>query len=88
MRKLIVLTTLMSLTGCATVPTTQQDTDKQEYQNTQGKQLVTSLLVLGAVLYVANEVADKNRNKQCANNKFLYRGTGGQRLYVCPGKLP
>ena len=87
MRKFPVLLLSMLLTGCATVPTTQQS-DEQQYKNTQGKQLVTSLLVLGAVLYVANEVADKNRNKQCANDKFLYRGTSGQRLYVCPGKLP
>lgn len=87
MRKLSIVFLSILSTGCATVPTSQQ-TDEQQYRSNQGKQLVTSLLMLGAVLYVANEVADSNRNKQCVGNKILYQGVSKDSLHICPGKLP
>jgi starvation-inducible outer membrane lipoprotein len=86
MRNIIVFITAIAMTGCATVPEGTYTTSRSEVQqkNSQAKTIVTSLLVLGATLAIANKVADDNRNKQCKNDKFLYRGVGNDRYYVCP----
>ncbi len=85
MRNIIVLITAIAMTGCATVPEGTYTTSRSEVsRNDQTKKLVTSLLILGATIAVANKVADDNRNKQCKNDKLLYRGVGNDRYFVCP----
>jgi hypothetical protein len=79
MRNLIILASAVAMTGCAAVPQQTQQKTKTEHVKT----LVQSLVVLGAIAYVANEVGDKNRNKQCANGNVIYRGVGNDRYYVC-----
>jgi starvation-inducible outer membrane lipoprotein len=85
MRKVIILVSAFAMTGCATIPQHNvQHTTQEKTKQYHATQLVQSLLILGAVAYVANEVADKNRNKQCTNGKVLYRGVGNERYFVCP----
>ena len=87
MRKIFIVLLSILSTGCATVPQ-QQTTTEQEVRQKQFVDVAKGVIALAAILYVANEVADKNRNKQCVNDKILYQGSGTNRYYVCPGKLP
>ena len=81
MRNLIILASAIAMTGCATVPSAQQP--QQKTKSDHVKTLVQSLVVIGAIAYVANEVADKNRNKQCANGAVIYKTVGNQRYAIC-----
>ena len=74
MRKLILITTLLSMTGCATVPDQQQD------------RMQTVKLVVGAValVAVAGYLGKENHKNKCQNNKagfYVDNATG--RTYTC-----
>lgn len=82
MRKLPIILLSILLTGCATVP----DPDQVRSVEGQVKQkyatdLVKSLLVIGAIAYVANEVGDKQHKSKCNNRAGFYTVNG--QIYTC-----
>jgi len=79
MRKLIVFTTLMSLTGCTTI--NGVDTTKAN----NGKQLVTTVAAIVVIGALAGQLGKENMKSKCANNRAgFWQDYSTGKIYTCP----
>ena len=75
MRKIAILTSVLYLSGCATV-------NGQQTNNTDMVKTVATIVVLGAVL---GAVGKQNQQSKCANNRAgFWQDHSTGKIYTCP----
>ena len=92
MRKLIILTSALAMTGCATInPNNQPDQQRAvgyyvdreiaKQDNMTLLKTVGALIVLGVV---ANKIGDSNQQSKCANNRAgFWQDHSTGKIYNC-----
>ena len=74
-RKLIILMTCVSMTGCATV-------NGQSTKNDDMVKTIAAIIVVGAI---AGAVGKQNQQSKCANNRAgFWQDHSTGKIYTCP----
>jgi len=75
MRNIAIITSVLYLSGCATV-------NGQQTNNTDMVKTVATIVVLGAVL---GAVGKQNQQNKCANNRAgFWQDHSTGKIYTCP----
>lgn len=81
MRKLVILLTCMSMTGCATIGQVN-GVDVSEVDN--NRKLLTMIGTIVVVGAIAGSVGKSQHKSKCDNNRAGFYQDGNNKIYTCP----